>query len=164
MILGLYCAKKKRSFEAYNKVLAIRCNYLLNWIDDYGVLRQIPAHLLGAMSSRVEDNFRIASNLLVVPQANKNLKIILPYYPIKSEQRFIIHEEAWRVLERDLTSVNGGVLYLYLMEDLVDSSDDNIEEDIADIDKLNSSKIDLGIDSLNLEIGTNFYFFTCLIL
>ena len=57
-----------------------------------------------------------------------------------------------------------GFYTFILLEDLADSSDDNIEEDIADIDKLNSSKIDLGIDSLNLEIGTNFYFFTYLIL
>ena len=149
--------KEKRSFEAYNKVLALRCNHTLKWVDDYGVLQETPAHILGTMSGRVEDNFRIASNLLVMPQANKNLKIVLPYHSIMSEQRFIINGEAWRVLERDLSSVNG-VLYLYLLEDLVDSNSDSVEEDIANANKLNSSKIEIGLDALSIEVGNHFTF------
>jgi hypothetical protein len=74
-----------------------------------------------------------------------------------SEQRFIINGEAWRVLERDLSSVNG-VLYLYLLEDLVDSNSDSIEEDIANADKLNSSRIEIGLDALNIEVGNYFTF------
>lgn len=153
----LVIQKEKRSFEAYNKVLAVRCNFTLNWIDDFGVLQQIPAHLLGTMSSRVEDNFRIASDLMIMPQANKNLKVILPYYAIKSDQKFIINGEAWRVLERDLISVNG-VLYMYLIEDLVDSYDDDTTLQIADKDRIGSSKIEIGLDTLNLQMGQSFTF------
>ena len=153
----LVLQKEKRSFEAYDKALAIRCNYTLKWIDDFGVLNQTPAYLFGGMTNRVEDNFRIASGLMVMPQANKNLSIILPYYPIKSEQRFIIRSEAWRVLERDLVSVDG-ILYMYLLEDLVDSFTDNTTDSIADYDSLNNSYIDIGLSTLNLEVAETFSF------
>ena len=153
----LVLQKEKRSFEAYNKVLAVRCNYNIKWIDSYGVLNETPAYLFGGMDNRVEDNFRIASGLMVMPQANKNIEIILPYMPIQSEQRFIIRNEAWRVLERDLVSANG-ILYMYLIEDLVDSFTDNTTDSIADYDRIDSSTIDLGLTTLNLAVGESFSF------
>ena len=153
----LVLQKEKRSFEAYNKVLAVRCNHNIKWIDSYGVLNETPAYLFGGMDNRVEDNFRIASGLMVMPQANKNIEIILPYMPIQSEQRFIIRNEAWRVLERDLVSVNG-ILYMYLIEDLVDSFTDNTTDSIADYDRIDSSTIDLGLTILNLAVGESFSF------
>ena len=155
--MACFTKKKKRSFEAYNKVLAVRCNHNIKWIDSYGVLNETPAYLFGGMDNRVEDNFRIASGLMVMPQANKNIEIILPYMPIQSEQRFIIRNEAWRVLERDLVSVNG-ILYMYLIEDLVDSFTDNTTDSIADYDRIDSSTIDLGLTILNLAVGESFSF------
>jgi hypothetical protein len=108
------------------------------------------------MDSKVQDNFKMAAGL-IIPQPNKNLEVIIPYYPIKSEQRFIIYNEAWRVLERDLISVNG-ILYMCLVEDLVDSFDDNKTLSIADYGNLNSGYIDIGLDVLTLGIGETFSF------
>jgi len=153
----LVLQKEMKSFEAYNKYLAVKCNETLNWIDDYGVLISTPCYLFGAMDGKVTENFRMASGLMIMPKSNKNLEIILPYYQIKSSQRFIIKEEAWRTLERDLISSNG-ILYLYLVEDLVDSFNDNATLNIADYDKLNSGYIDIGLTSLTLGIGESFSF------
>ncbi len=149
--------KEQRSFEAYNKVMGVRCNHILKWVDSYGVLQETPAYVFGEMDKQAEDNFKMANGLLVIPGPNKNLQIVLPYYPIKSEQRFIIKGDAWRVLERDLVSVEG-LLYMSLREDLVDSFDDDTTNNIADFHDLNSSIIDLGLSSMNLEIGKSFTF------
>ncbi len=149
--------KEQRSFEAYNKALAVRCNHTLKWIDPYGILQETPAYVFGEMDKQAEDNFKMANGLLVIPGPNKNLQVVLPYYPIKSEQRFIIKGEAWRVLERDLVSIEG-LLYMSLREDLVDTFDDDVDSSVADIGKLNNSVIDLGLSSMNLEIGKSFTF------
>lgn len=153
----LVIRKEQRNFEAYNKVLAFRCNYDLNWIDEYGVFNTTPCYLFGGMESKMQDNFKAASGLTFFPQGNKNIEVILPYKQIKSDQRFIIRNEAWRVLERDLVSVDG-ILYMYLAEDLVDSSDDNTTLSIADYGNLNSGHIDIGLSSLTLGIGQSFTF------
>ncbi|MCK9482527.1 MAG: hypothetical protein M0R38_12365, partial [Bacteroidia bacterium] len=153
----LIVQKEKRSFEAYNKFLAFRCNNAVNWIDEYGILKTSPCYLFSTMGTKVENNFKIAVGKIVFPNLNKRLNIILPYQLIKNEQRFIINSEAWRVVERDLVSVNG-ILYLSLEEDLIDSFDDDIVNNIADSGKLNDSTIDIGIDTLSLEVGESFIF------
>lgn len=152
----LVLSKEKRSFEAYNKILAVRCNYSLKWVDDYGVLNTSPCYLFSSMSSKIQDNFKSA-NAILVPQSNKFLEIILPYKPIANGQRFIIRSEAWRAVERDLVSVNG-VLYISLVEEPLDNFDDNKVLGIADYNKLNSSYIDLGLTSLTLVAGESFTF------
>lgn len=152
----LVIQREKRNFEAYNKILALKCNYTLKWIDNYGVLNTSPSYIFGGMAAKVVDNFKMA-NGLISPQPNKNIEVILPYAPIKTNQRFIVRDEAWRVLERDLISVDG-ILYMYLAEDLVDSFDDNLVLDIADYDSLNSAYIDIGLTTLTLGVGGSFTF------
>lgn len=153
----LVVQKEKRSFEAYNKVLAFRCNYTLNWINSLGVLKSTPAFMFSTMENKVQNNFKVASGLIIFPKANKYLEIIIPYFPIEAEQRFIIKNEAWKVVDRDLLSVDK-VLYLYLVEDLLDSFEDNTTLSIADYGKLNVGYIDIGISSMNLAIGESFTF------
>jgi len=152
----LVLRKEKRTLESYNKVLVIRCNYNLKWIDDYGVLNECWCYLFSSMSNKVEDNFR-TWNGLITPLENKFLEIILPFKTIPKNQKFIIQNEAWRMVEKDLISANG-ILYMSLIEDNVDRMDDNVSLDIANYTTLNNSYIDIGITSLSIETGESFTF------
>jgi len=148
--------REKRSFEAYTKVLAFKCNFNLKWVDEYGVINESPCYLFGTMQSSVQDNFKI-SNGIMSPSANEFLEVILPYKVIREKQRFIIRDRAWKILGRDLISVDG-LLYMYLQEDLRDAFDDNTTLSLADYDTVGNSYIDLGITALNLAIGASFKF------
>jgi hypothetical protein len=59
----------------------------------------------------------------------------MPRYPIERATNFIVEQESWKVVEYDHTSVPG-VIYLSLTEGKINLIYDNVEENIADIDKL----------------------------
>jgi hypothetical protein len=158
----LIIQKEKRTIEAYSKVLAVRCNYELKWIDNYGKLQSQYCYLFGSLDSTIQNSFRI-SNGIVFPKENRNLEIIMPFTTIPKKQRFIINEEAWRTVDRDLTSVNG-ILYMTLIEDLIAIPNDSLPNQVADYDKLNSGTIDLGLTSLSLNVGQSFTFAPSLML
>lgn len=59
----------------------------------------------------------------------------MPRYPIDRATNFIVEEESWTVVEYDHTSVPG-IIYLSLTENKINSIYDDVENDIADLDKL----------------------------
>ena len=59
----------------------------------------------------------------------------MPRYPIDRATNFIVEEESWTVVEYDHTSVPG-VIYLSLTEGKVNLIYDDLENNIADTDKL----------------------------
>ena len=59
----------------------------------------------------------------------------MPRYPIDRATNFIVEEESWAVVEYDHTSVPG-VIYLSLTENKINSIYDDVENNIADLDKL----------------------------
>ena len=61
---------------------------------------------------------------------------------IKIDQKFIIDGRAWFVDEYDATS-SKGVIYYSLTEDKIDRIDDSVENELANINKLNSYKISI---------------------
>ena len=81
--------------------------------------------------------------------------VITPFIHIPLEQRFIIRDNAWKLQKKDLISTNG-ILYLTLGEDRIDNFNDDIENQVANNNNLNSSYIDLGITSLTLGINESF--------
>ena len=58
----------------------------------------------------------------------------MPRYSIDRATNFIVEEESWTVVEYDHTSVPG-VIYLSLTENKINSIYDDIENNIADLDK-----------------------------
>ena len=61
---------------------------------------------------------------------------------ISMDQKFIIDGRAWFVDEYDATS-SKGVTYYSLTEDKVDRMDDNIEDELANTNKLDCYKISI---------------------
>jgi len=59
----------------------------------------------------------------------------MPRYPINRATNFIVEEESWTVVEYDHTSVPG-VIYLSLTEGKINSIYDDLDENIADTDKI----------------------------
>lgn len=59
----------------------------------------------------------------------------MPRYPIDRSTNFIVEEESWTVVEYDHTSVPG-VIYLSLTEGKINSIYDDLENNIADTDKI----------------------------
>lgn len=59
----------------------------------------------------------------------------MPHYPVDRATNFIVEQESWTVVEYDHTSVPG-VIYLSLTEGKINSIYDDVENNIADLDKL----------------------------
>ena len=146
--------KEQLPLESYIKVVGLKCNYELKWVDAYGVLNSTHAYVLGSMDSAIREVFKKAQKI-AVSEDNKLIEAVAPMVPILTGQRFLLQGEAWRVTERDLISVNG-ILYISLTKEKVDRFDDDVENSVANADKIGTSFIDIGFDSLNLEINKTF--------
>lgn len=59
----------------------------------------------------------------------------MPRYPIERSTNFIIEKESWSVVEYDHTSVPG-VIYLSLTENKINLIYDDLDQEIADTDKM----------------------------
>lgn len=59
----------------------------------------------------------------------------MPRYPIDRATNFIVEDESWSVIEYDHTSVPG-IIYLSLTEGKINSIYDDVQNDLADLDKL----------------------------
>lgn len=66
----------------------------------------------------------------------------MPRYPIDRSTNFIVEEESWTVVEYDHTSVPG-IIYLSLTEGKINSIYDDVNNNLADTDKI--AKYDLSI-------------------
>ena len=128
--------------QAYNSCYMVECNKKLKWIDEYGVEQEEWAYIFSSKDSIVKQNFR-TWNRLITPQPNQWLEMLVPAKKtIKMDQKFIIDGRAWFVDEYDATS-SKGVTYYSLTEDKIDRMDDNIENGLANANKLDCYKIDI---------------------
>ena len=127
--------KKYRTFEV------IKCNYLVKWVDADGHLQQSWAYVLSSTDDKIKGNFRTWHNL-ISPQPNKYAELIMPRVQIERGTNFIIEDENWQLVEYDHTSVQG-IIYLSVTENKVNMIYDDLNEDIADTDKIAQYRIDL---------------------
>ena len=128
--------------QAYNSCYMVECNKKLKWIDEYGIEQEEWAYIFSSKDSIVKQNFR-TWNRLIIPQPNQWLEMLVPAKKtIKMDQKFIIDGRAWFVDEYDATS-SKGVTYYSLTEDKIDRMDDNIENGLANANKLDCYKIDI---------------------
>ena len=139
----LLLSEEKKVNGTYRTFDILKCNYLLKWINDQGYLRQSWAYVLSSTDDKVKGNFRTWHNL-ITPQPNKYAEIIMPrpvdeYSQVKDTvdrgTNFIIEDESWKMMEADFTSV-AGIIYMSLTENKVNFGYDDLEVDVADIDKL----------------------------
>ena len=136
---------------AYRTFWIVRCNYLIKWIDTQGHLQQSWSYLVSSVDDKIKGNFRTWHDL-ITPQPNKYLEILMPRYPIERSTNFIVEDESWIVIEYDHTSVSG-VIYLSLTENKVNLIYDDLENDIADTDKLAQYKLALPNEEQIFAIG-----------
>ena len=133
--------EEKKVNGTFRSFWIVRCNYLMKWIDAQGHLQQSWAYFVSSLDSKIKGNFRTWNNL-ITPQPNKYAELLMPRYPIDRATNFIVEEESWTVVEYDHTSVPG-VIYLSLTEGKINSIYDDIENNVADTDKLAKYNLDL---------------------
>lgn len=146
--------KRIDTINAYDKFDAIECKNTLKWIDNYGVLKQIPCYLAAQTDKTIQPNYR-TWNDMITPQPNKNLLIITSSRDIVLGTKIIIDDTAWQLVESDYISIDG-VIFLSLIEDKIDREDDNLQEEIANFIDLNSYKILVPQENIQLNLENSY--------
>lgn len=131
--------EEKKVNGAYRTFWIVRCNYLLKWINKEGHLQQSWAYFVSSLDSKIKGNFRTWNNL-ITGQPNKYAEILMPRYPVDRATNFIVEEESWAVIEYDHTSVPG-IVYLSLTENKINLIYDDVDNNVADTDKLATYQI-----------------------
>lgn len=126
--------EEKKVNGTYRTFWMVRCNYLIKWIDKLGHIQQSWSYIVSSVDSKIKGNFR-TWNSLITPQPNKYAEILMPRYEIDRATNFIVEDESWSVIEYDHTSVPG-VVYLSLTEGKINSIYDDLNNKVADTDRL----------------------------
>ena len=147
----LILQEEKKVNGTYKTFWIVRCNYLLKWIDGLGHLQHSWAYVVSSVDSKIKGNYR-TWNDLITPQPNKYAEIVMPYYPVDRATNFIVQDESWTAIECDFTSVPG-TIYISLTENKVNMIYDDLENDIADTDKLTKYDLLLPADDLTYSIN-----------
>lgn len=137
----LLLTEEKKVNGTYRTFTIIKCNYLIKWIDANGHLQSSWCYICSSTDEMVKGNFRTWHNL-ISPQPNKFAEVIMPRIAIDRGTNFIIEDESWLLVEFDKVSVTN-VTYLYLTEDKVNKIYDDLNEDVAETDRLAHYRIDI---------------------
>lgn len=144
-------SEEKKVNGTYRSFDILKCNYLVKWVDAAGHLQSSWSYVLSSTDDKIKGNYRTWHNL-ISPQPNKYAEIIMPRREVDRGTNFIIEDEGWQLIEYDHTSV-AGIIYLSLTENKVNLIYDDLDEDIADTDKLAQYRIDLPPLTQHFSIG-----------
>ena len=78
--------------------------------------------------------------------------MLLPRYPIDRSTNFIVEQESWNMVEYDHTSVPG-IMYLSLTENKINLIYDDVENNLADTDKLADYRIETSEEIQTFNVG-----------
>ena len=143
--------EEKKVNGTFRSFWIVRCNYLMKWIDSEGHLQQSWGYFVSSLDSKIKGNFRTWNNL-ITPQPNKYAELLLPRYPIDRATNFIVEKESWTVVEYDHTSVPGNI-YLSLTEGKINQIYDDIDNNVADLDKLANYTLSIPEEVQTFTIG-----------
>lgn len=143
--------KEKKVNGTYQTFSIIRCNYLMKWVDKNGHIQSSWSYFVSSMDSKIKENFR-TWNALITPQPNKYAEMIIPKKDIERGTSFIVENESWNMVEYDHTSVPG-IMYLSLTEEKVNYIYDDLENNIADTDKIANYEVLLPEEIQNFNVG-----------
>ena len=129
----LLISEEKKVNGTYRTFWIVRCNYLIKWIDAEGHLQSSWSYFVSSLDSKIKGNYR-TWNHLITPQPNKYAEILMPRREINRATNFIVEEESWQMIEYDHTSVPG-TMYLSLTENKINTIYDDVDNNIADLDK-----------------------------
>ena len=143
--------KEKKVNGTYQTFSIIRCNYLMKWVDKNGHVQSSWSYFVSSLDSKIKENFR-TWNALITPQPNKYAEMIIPKKDIERGTSFIVENESWNMVEYDHTSVPG-IMYLSLTEEKVNYIYDDLENNIADTDKIANYEVLLPDEIQNFNVG-----------
>ena len=143
--------KEKKVNGTYQTFSIVRCNYLMKWVDKNGHVQSSWSYFVSSMDSKIKENFR-TWNALITPQPNKYAEMIIPKKDIERGTSFIVENESWSMVEYDHTSVPG-IMYLSLTEEKVNYIYDDLENNIADTDKIANYEVLLPDEIQNFNVG-----------
>ena len=130
----LIIQEEKKVNGTYRTFWIVRCNYLMKWVDGQGHLQQSWGYFVSSLSDKIKGNFRTWHSL-ITPQPNKYAELLMPKHEVNRSTNFIVEEESWIVVEYDHTSVPG-VMYISLTENKINLIYDDVDNNIADTDKI----------------------------
>lgn len=144
-----------KSYYGYIKYKVLQLDYILKFVDDNGEIQETPAYVVGSQESELNDYFKIVfSSLVQLP--DKTLMMVIPENKkLNSNSKIMIGDEVWRYIDSDKISIPG-VYYSTFYKTQRDLISDSIEEEIADIDKINNTKFISNYGDLDdIFIGLN---------
>ena len=120
----------------------IRCNYDIKWVDFWGRIQHTPSYIVSSVDSKVKENFRTWHSM-ITPQPNKYMEILIPRRnDVAQGTKLIIDNEAWYIVEIDVSSIPG-LMYMSLVESRVNTVIDDVENSLANTDEIGMWKIQL---------------------
>lgn len=147
----LLYSKERKVNEYYQTFEIVRCNCEIQWIDEDGILRSSWAYFTSSLEKQIKEHFLTMYSTLV-DSTNKFGQLIMPTRKIRRQTRFIFNEEAWRVSEFDKSSVEG-VIFISLTEDTVNTIEDDVGNNIADVPKIAKYEIIGSEKTQNFAVG-----------
>lgn len=144
-----------KSYYGYIKYKVLQLDYILKFVDDNGEIQETPAYVVGSQESELNDYFKIIfSSLVQLP--DKTLMMVIPENKkLNSNNKIMIGDEVWRYIDSDKISIPG-VYYSTFYKTQRDLISDSIEEEIADVDKINNTKFVSNYGDLDdIFIGLN---------
>lgn len=144
-----------KSYYGYIKYKVLQLDYILKFVDDNGEIQETPAYVVSSQESELNDYFKIVfSSLVQLP--DKTLMMVIPENKkLNSNSKIMIGDEVWRYIDSDKISIPG-VYYSTFYKTQRDLISDSIEEEIADIDKINNTKFISNYGDLDdIFIGLN---------
>lgn len=130
----------------------VKCNCEIQWVDDSGFTQRSLGYVVGSKDSQIKENFRTWNNL-ITPQPNRWIEVLLPRTKILSRNtKILIGDEGWYAIDFDKISVPG-IIYTTFGEEKLNQLTDDIENNLADIDKLNTYEILIPNERLEYSIN-----------
>jgi hypothetical protein len=151
------------SYYGYYKFKIIELDYNVKYVNNYGVIKTVPAYINGTGEFDIKEYFRYSLNTIEeVPYRALNL-IWAANEEIKTDVRIMVGDEVWRVVDSDKISING-VYYTTLFKTTLNSLTDNAITKVADSDNVDNFIIysNYGLENIaSIDINTTNLSFYC---
>ena len=119
------------SYYGYYKFKIIELDYQVKYVDQYGIVKTVPAYINGTGEFDIKAYFRYSLNN-IVETPNRALNVIwAANEDIQTDLRILIGDEAWKVVDSDKISIKG-VYYTTLSKTTRNVLTDDVPAQLAD--------------------------------
>lgn len=128
------------SYYGYYKFKIIELDYQVKYVDQYGIVKTVPAYINGTGEFDIKAYFRYSLNN-IVETPNRALNVIwAANEDIQTDLRILIGDEAWKVVDSDKISIKG-VYYTTLYKTTRNVLTDDVPAQLADAHEVLSTEI-----------------------